>query len=596
MDILQKHTYQRNVTQFVNISKKKFLFMYLGFAFVYTLILGLQGFDMCDEGWCLTAYQQLFETPDSAEYNFLYYNAILVGAIWNYFFSSLGIWGFRLLSSICITLIAYFVYKILVVNVNRWCIFLGILLVLSHLQWVMVFHHNLLTALLCTIAVFFLYKALIELSSVKMILAGFVLGINIFSRIPNVSLLSLFLVFVPFYLCYRNLKITVRLLGFGILGVLVGIVIELLIMQSLGHWDLFIGNLTSGFLQISSKDSTHNMSNLLLRYIFDYRIIAKRIITLTSIPALFYVAAKITRNKYVKLFLVVLLVVVMIGNFGADVYSIYAFSYALLLAYLIVGTKQRDIVFLVTISIIILFFMPFGSDYAIGNMGKSCIWLAVPFSVGLFYKLLPMQAKYHLEKKVLLATLGIFVVCFVGRNLKQTISDGCYFDFGSRFNKTKLIEHPLVTTYTTESRCKVVDELLLSLKEFVSPGDYLLCWQSVPMVHYLTHTKPYLNCSWPMCYTISDLERHFLSAKNNIMVLPTVLCNKSAIGEWDKYNPYWDHEDAEDQWNFNSTRAKIFHRFLRDNEYVVVWENELFEILQPKENKINIQKVDGLFH
>lgn len=40
---------------------------------LYGLLVGFQGFDLCDEGWTMTAYQQIFICPQSVEYNFLYY-------------------------------------------------------------------------------------------------------------------------------------------------------------------------------------------------------------------------------------------------------------------------------------------------------------------------------------------------------------------------------------------------------------------------------------------------------------------------------------------------------------------------------------------
>ena len=34
--------------------------IYVSLIFVYCLLIGLQGFDMCDEGWEMTAFQQIF--------------------------------------------------------------------------------------------------------------------------------------------------------------------------------------------------------------------------------------------------------------------------------------------------------------------------------------------------------------------------------------------------------------------------------------------------------------------------------------------------------------------------------------------------------
>ena len=40
---------------------------------LFHIILGVQGFDMCDEGWVLSGFQQIFNDPKSIQYLFLYY-------------------------------------------------------------------------------------------------------------------------------------------------------------------------------------------------------------------------------------------------------------------------------------------------------------------------------------------------------------------------------------------------------------------------------------------------------------------------------------------------------------------------------------------
>lgn len=84
-----------------------FLLIYLGTLFCYKTIVSIQGFDMCDEGWVLSAYQQIFNDPTACEYQFLYYNTLLVGGLWNLVFGSLGYFGFRLLGALFSTAIAY---------------------------------------------------------------------------------------------------------------------------------------------------------------------------------------------------------------------------------------------------------------------------------------------------------------------------------------------------------------------------------------------------------------------------------------------------------------------------------------------------------
>ena len=90
-----------------NMSEWVFLILFLGTLFCYQAIIGIQGFDMHDEGWVLSAYQQIFNDPSTCEYQFLYYNALPIGGLWNMLFGLWGIYGFRILSALCSVATAY---------------------------------------------------------------------------------------------------------------------------------------------------------------------------------------------------------------------------------------------------------------------------------------------------------------------------------------------------------------------------------------------------------------------------------------------------------------------------------------------------------
>jgi hypothetical protein len=251
-------------------------------VFLYCAVVGLQGLDLWDEGWCMTAYQQFFEHPLSAEYQFLYYNSILIGSVFHLIFGSLGIYAFRVLTAIFTTVLVFLLYKILSPIINRWAIFHGILIILLSKNYILVFHHNLTTSLLTTAAIYFLYKALVNHSKLSIFVAGAILGVNVFSRLPNVSLFSLALVLIPYTLYNKNVNDTLKMLFSAVGGAIVGVGLNLALIVIMGHWDIFIGNLSSGFSAATVEDSTHSMSNLLDVYISNYRTL------LSCLPKIFF--------------------------------------------------------------------------------------------------------------------------------------------------------------------------------------------------------------------------------------------------------------------------------------------------------------------
>ena len=576
----------RAVSWLNSFSEIHFLLLLLGSTLVYTILIGLQGFDMMDEGWVATAYQQLFEHPQSAEYQFLYYNSVLAGAIWNSMFGRLGLLGFRILSAICMTMITYIVYELLHRDIDRWAIFLGILIILFSKHYILVFHHNYFTALFCFSAVLFLFKAVKTKRSPFIFLAGLLIGVNIFARIPNISMLSLSLVLIPFAIYTQDIKATLRLFLWGILGVMAGIAINVFLIKSLGHWELFINNLSSGFSVVSTEGSSHNLSNILHVYLHDYYILIKQIVFLFTLPIICFFIKRWLPSKYFQkaiLGIIFLLYFLIIWHKSYASYSLYAFSYVVLVIYAFTHYRQENEIYMISCAVIVFFFLPFGSDGGISNGGLECTWLGFPLAIGLLFKMVQEYWDNSVTRKTIISTFCVFVLAFSLSNLYQT-SQGCYFDSGSRFTKVYQINHPLATTYTDKHKCELVNELLSHLNCYVHEGDYLLCWQHVPMVHYLTHTYPYLNTSLPWVYTPDVLEKKFSCAENSIEQLPVILCNKSAIANWFWFNPDWNSENADDQWNFNTQKAKAFHSFIRDNGYITAWENELFKIMIPDFN------------
>ncbi len=564
-----------------------FLILFLGSLFIYKTLIGLQGFDMLDEGWVLSAYQQIFNDPSTCEYQFLYYNALVVGGIWNMLLGSLGIYGFRILSALCSVAIAGVVYLLLRKDLNRWCIFGGIWI--FNLGYVMVFHHNWLTALFVAIAALCLYKGLLSSNKWWVLLAGVVVGVNIFTRIPNVSMFALSLAFIPYYIFNRDVRATFGLVEMAFLGLVIGVGCEVFLMNVLGHLSIFNESILSGLSASSASDSTHSISNIFIVYKDDYILVFQKLTYMLSTPMYVYFANKyIQDQRYQKIMYIVAiaLYVIVLWKVTDLVYMIYALSYLVYILYILKHPQDQNRIYLITIATIVLFFLPFGSDYGIGNMGENCIWIAAPLTMGLLYEVLQerMTSTYKLSK----IFVCVFIVTMIGFSVYDT-SMNAYFDHGSRLKKTARPQIELATTYMTPSKAQILDTLMTHLQPLVKKNDYLLCYQHIPMVNYLTETRPYLGTSLPWVYDAANLSNHFIKAKSTIPTLPIIVRNKSEIPTWHKPALDWDSTIAEDQWNFNTRKIELIQEFIRDNDYTIHWENDLFQILVPP----IVEDIDG---
>jgi hypothetical protein len=151
-----------------------------------------------------------------------------------------------------------------------------------------------------------------------------------------------------------------------------------------------------------------------------------------------------------------------------------------------------------------------------------------------------------------------------------------YYESSNRFAMTHSIEHPLlVGVYTTKERAKVVSELLDAMAHVVKPGEELLAYNSIPTIHFLTETRPWLGNAWPDIFTTEVLTAKIQQKELEGTKLPYIVRARFAT---------WSHtwpqvvEPLFMAWGIADTR-EILTKFVQRHRYVVVWSNDFFEIL-----------------
>ena len=500
-------------------------------VFLWCALWGLQGVDMSDEGWLLSAYQQAYRHPESVESVFLYYNAVAVGGLWNALFGWMGMYGFRLLYALNTALIAVTTCQILKPYVGRRIVFVGIGLVLLAQNFgCIVFHHNQFTPLLLSIAILLWQRK-------RYAWGGVVFGINFFTRLPNITLSALIVLFLVHAFRHKTFKPLIQVLG-GIVG---GCIAVLAYMVAAGHLHTFLNSVWSLGDAAQVSDSTHNLSYMLGIYTTDW----------------------------IHVLLQMLLPVWPLYDF---VTYLYALSTLALLYALCRHRHEEEKFVLPLAALIILYVQPLGSDFGIGNMGVFSIWLAVPLSCGIIY-----QALKPFRLFFFVIPLGYYTYT-QGWGLISC----CMSDNGGRWNMTHRIHHPLATTFTTEANMLAADSLLAVLPRYVQPDDYLLCYQNTPMIHYYTHTRPYLYNPWLFTYDSGNFQKCIDRSQRENPTPPVVVRDKGGYATWREFNPDWNNDHATDSYLHTNRKITILNAFLRKHHYRIAWENTVFQILVPE--------------
>ena len=346
----------------------------------------------------------------------------------------------------------------------------------------------------------------------------------------------------------------------------------------------------------NTKGSSHGFSQLLSIYLNDFKILFKSILKVV-IALLFFIITTFNayRSKVLRIivFFVNFLMFLYLFKYG-DIFVIYAIAY--IGAFLVLFDKHHeDILKLLSlISILILTFLPLGSAGAIYSSGYMSIWLSTPLFFYYFYKLKNVSFKgfnktYLVKNKLFKSLLVVVFTSFLSAKA-YNISKEAYFDIGSRFEKTHTINNRLAKgIYTKERRAKIINDLLDNIIPLLNKDDYLLIYDNIPMIHFLTETKPYLYNPWVWIYDSNTFEKKLNLAQKDILEYPVVIEQK--------FNTIWEFSEPIDDYLTehisdidNETRndvikkTKMLKSFIKTNDYEVVWSNAYFNVY--KTNKL----------
>ena len=191
---------------------------------------------------------------------------------------------------------------------------------------------------------------------------------------------------------------------------------------------------------------------------------------------------------------------------------------------------------------------PVGSDCYAYNSGTLVTLLALPVAASLWI---------DNHGRDLLAVFAL--VCAF-----KLVSGDVYFDQGPVWEKTATVHNPRVAgIYTTPARAAVVDSMLRGIEPWVSAGDTLMVYGSMPLVNYMTDTRPYMGCSWPELLS-AGLLRSKLDKAAVAGPLPAVLRQRfNTIGQhWGRPAPDLDHYNVRSPF-LDDAKLAALNAFLR---------------------------------
>ncbi len=569
----------------------------------YSLLLAMQGLDFGDAGWQLTAYENIISYPQGVQYSFMYYLSVLLGHLWHLILPSGGLYWNRV-GMILFFMIVLLIYRTLLKNYyprHSWIRSLALIYLFIYQGGPESLNYDVFTMFFNSLIIVFLFLGLTKRKRYLLFLSGLMLGLNIFIKISNLTGI-LFFVVIPFhaYLKNWNSRRLLQYTGLTIIGFITGILLIIIVMRLLNHQTYFYKNLTFLMDMSASGEATHSLLHLLLSYLKGYGkiflITGTSLMIILYIRYLFKINPQFIQSRLYHIMVIILLIVFGLTAliFGNPVWSKirYLFFGLMLLNGLVllllrhVAAKTR---LLVSLGLILLFISPLGSDSGLEKMVWGS-WILGPIlflqlKKGHYASIGSGKIRFKGNKelyKVFILTFTIAVLTYAWNNT--------YNDPGSRLLKRYTVDHPkLRGIYTSEKRALVVNQLLLELPNYVKQEDTLLAFIEMPMIHYLTSTRPYLITSWPKLLYSPEMFNKQLNTSSKKGKLPVIVRQRQDMGAAN-----WPYQSIPGYTLYLNASIKyrehglILNNFLNRHKYYSVWENRSFEILLPDRTQFNL--------
>lgn len=532
----------------VNRHWKMFLFAGL---FLYLFIISLQSLTFTDEGFYLSSYQTFFPDPASNGYFFMYYMTMLIGGIWEKIAGGGGILSFRLLNNFTVLVcvwIACFSFRSLTdkkIPLVMASIFTVVFLSFSLTS----FSYNTLSLFLACL-LFLQIVQYYQTDSYKYIVyTGFIVGVSLFTRIPNI----LFLIIPAPVLLAKRAGMTIY---FSLMcGFLCGILFVLLLMTALGHVPLFIQVIQDVFTLGTSNESAHGISKMFDVYIYNIRDVLAVVLTC-------YAIYSVVQRKLIKtVILLVLVISYWVMALTGFVYrpGLYGVIYGVLYFSLILywrnnswchSERSQLIALHSYLGMSLTFIYPIGSDHGIYNVANiSTFWLC--FVICIIWL---DDYRHATTYRIALVIISFFTIVVLDR---VVVSPSF-----SKFSRIECVMKPressLANIYMTPEMTTELDRILKYIKKYTKKGDYVLCYPNIPMINYLSETRPYLYNCWPRQYTRSLLKHYLDKAVTEKESLPVVVRQKHFIKD-DKF--------------------RLLKEFVTQNHYRIVVSDSKYEVL-----------------
>jgi len=485
---------------------------------IYPLIKINQGVDVSDSTYSLGNYL-FFERLEGTWVISTYLSNVAGWLLTKLPFGTTML-GMNLYTGLIVSALAISLYALLRKWMPDWIVFVGEFIAIGFLWIPTGILYNYLTYVFFALGAVLLYKGLVEEKNRVLIIAGIMLGLNVWVRIPNLAEMALIVcVWYYCYICKEKIQDALKKTGFCVIGYAIGAGVPfILILIQYGFSGIV--QMIQGLSQIQSGDDSYSIFSMIKMTLDAYARTGKWVAFIVIGIVLGLAMFHIKKDSYVRLkqFLYFSGIAVLLrffwgrGMFSFRYYEDYSSMYEwgmiglylalIACAYLFFakGVSEAERLWGM-VSLVVLCITPLGSNnYTYQNLNN--LFLTAPVTIYTFVKW--FRRRYPVEQRILqfpwksmVAVLAIMIlVQSVGFHVNFVFRDG--MDGTPR--DTKMSGTGTVAgMMTTQKNAEELGGLLAYLETEKEQQDdtEAIFYGDCPGLPYLSQIPSAIGNSWP---------------------------------------------------------------------------------------------------
>jgi len=520
--------------------------VYPVFLFLYPLVMIFQGLDVSDSTYSLGNY--LYFDRMEGMWVVSTYLSNVIGWLLTLLPFGTTLIGMKLYTGLFISGLALLCYYRLKEHLSPLSAFVGEVIAIGFCWIPSTILYNYISYFLFALGLLLLYEGIIREQDKYYFIAGIVLGLNVFVRLPNVTEAILIIgLWYAMWLRKEKWQKTMAKTGICLGGYIAGVLIPFVAVHIQYGPRAFL-DMLSGLSSVTQVDDTYTPLSMITSVIDAY---ARSFmwIAVIFVGILLGVAMFATyKEKYLVVKKIIYfggIALVLRFFWGRGMFTFrYYEDYTSMFEWGMVGLYLSLIICIVIMVqsrfrmqekvmammvFLVIVVTPLGSNnYTCQNLNN--LFVVAPFVVHMY------RIVFKSSKSVLAYPVKAFVAIIAGAILIQTIGFHTNFIFRDGMDGQKrntAVEGSLTAdgTYTTKENALSFQSLAAFCKEEGLTGEEMLCYGNAPGLTFLLKMPFAISTSWPDLdsYALSQLEEELAKREGKIPVI--IVSNKQDVSE-----------------------------------------------------------------